>query len=227
MNGFSIFDSIHLSWLVLIGLLLIISVYFYRNFSITNQQPFQRLIFWMLLLLEIVKQCYLLFTNQYSYWSPPLHLCGLGIFIIGWHAYSPNRTTATLLYALTLPGAAIALLFPGWTTDPIFGFLHIHSFLFHALLILFVLLLLVTKKVETTLTDLWRAILFLLLIVPPIYWYNAKFKTNFMFLNRPVVNTPLQWLFELFGASGYLLSLAVVICVLWLLLYLPFMRKIN
>ena len=225
MNGFSIFDSIHVTWLVLIGLLLIISVYFYKKFSIINQHLLQRLVFWLLLLLEVGKQCYLLFTKQYSHWSPPLHLCGIGIFVIGWHAYFPNRTTATLLYALTLPGAAIALLFPGWTTDPVLGFLHIHSFLFHALLIQFILFLLVTKQLETTLIDLWRAVVFLLLIVPPIYWYNAQFNTNFMFLNRPVANTPLQWLFEMFGASGYLLSLAVVICILWLLLYIPFMRN--
>lgn len=225
MDGFSTFDTTHVTWLISIGLFLIISIYFYRYLSNKNRRLYQRVIFWVLLMLELAKQLYLLKTNQYSYWSPPLHLCGLGIFIAGWHAYTPGRTTATLLYALTLPGAAIALLFPGWTNDPVGGFLHIHSFVFHALLIAFVCSLIVTKQLELYRHDLWRAAVFLLITIPPIYLYNAYFKTNFMFLNRPVKGTPLQWLFDAFGASGYLVSLTGVIVILWILLYLPIKRR--
>ena len=223
-NGFFIFDRIHLSWLVLIGLLLVLSIYYYRQTTHHKQQLFQRCTFWLLLFLELAKQLYLVVTDQYSYWSPPLHLCGIGIFLAGWHAYFPGRTTATLLYALTLPGAAIALLFPGWTADPVFQFLHIHSFLFHALLLAFILPLVVTKQFTLRLRDLWRAVSFLVLIVPVIYSYNAHFHTNFMFLNRPVAHTPLQWLYDAFGASGYLVSLSAVICLLWLFMYLPIRR---
>ena len=150
-----------------------------------------KFVFWLLLLLECVKQLFLLVQGQYSYWSPPLHLCGLGIFITGWHAYFGNRSTATILYALTLPGAAIALLFPGWTADPVGSFLHVHSFLFHALLLAFIIPLLVTKQLDIRWQDLWRAVVFLALIVPPIYLYNGHFQTNFMFLNQPVSGTPL------------------------------------
>lgn len=221
MNGFSIFDSIHLAWLIFIGLFLIISLLFYRYLTIKNQLQFQRGIFGALLILELTKQLYLYVTNQYSYWSPPLHLCGLGIFIIGWHAYFPNRTTATLLYALTLPGAVIALIFPGWTNDLVGGFLHIHSFVFHALLVAAICPLLTTKQLELRIKDLWRAVVFLLLIVPPIYIYNERFHTNFMFLNRPVSGTPLQWLYDAFGTSGYLISLMVVLGILWIVMYIP------
>ncbi|MGN7479587.1 TMEM164 family acyltransferase [Solibacillus silvestris] len=226
MDGFSIFDSIHIAWLISISLVLIISIYYFRYLSFKQQQLFQRSVFWLLLFLEIAKQIYLIGTAQYSYWSPPLHLCGFGIFIIGWHAYFPNRTTATILYALTLPGAAIALLFPGWTMDPVGGFLHIHSFVFHALLVVYVFVLIFAKQLHTAFRDVWRAALFLAITVPPIYMYNARFQTNFMFLNKPVRGTPLQWLYDAFGASGYLVSLAVVIFLLWIMLYLfPAIRK--
>lgn len=213
------FDSVHLTWLIGISLFFVISIYLYHYFSNKQQQRFQKLIFWLLLFLELAKQIYLIFTDQYSYWSPPLHLCGLGIFIIGWHAYFPNRTSATLLFTLTLPGAAIALLFPGWTADAVGSFLHIHSFVFHALLIVFVLALVKEQQLSTTFVDCWRAVVFLLITVPIIYAYNARFHTNFMFLNKPVKHTPLQWLYDTFGASGYLASLAVVIFVIWLVLY--------
>ena len=219
MNGFTLFDSVHVVWLCGIGLFFIISLYCYHSFSQKQQLLFQKSIFWVLLLLEVTKQLYLIVTSQYSYWSPPFHLCGLGIFIIGWHAYFPNQTTATLLYTLTLPGAAIALLFPGWTIDPVGGFLHIHSFVFHALLVVFVAALIFEEQLTTTFLDIWRAVLFLLITVPPIYMYNARFHTNFMFLNRPVKGTPLQWLYDAFGAAGYLISLAGVIFSIWVVLY--------
>ena len=226
MRGFTIFDSVHLTWLLGISLFFIISLYNYHYLSTKQQQLFQKFIFWLLLFLEITKQLYLVSTDQYSYWSPPLHLCGLGIFIIGWHSYFPNRTTATLLFTLTLPGAAIALLFPGWTADAVWSFLHIHSFVFHALLIMFVLVLVKEQQLTTQFRDCWRAALFLLLTVPAIYLYNATFNTNFMFLNKPVKNTPLQWLYDAFSPSGYLLSLAGVIFIIWVMLYtLKAMKK--
>ncbi|WP_274308685.1 YwaF family protein [Solibacillus daqui] len=218
MNGFTLFDSVHLTWLIAISLFFIISLYFYRYFSYKQQLLFQKTIFWLLLFLELAKQVYLVSTNQYSYWSPPLHLCGLGIFIIGWHAYFPDRTSATLLFTLTLPGAAIALIFPGWTNDVVGGFLHVHSFVFHTLLIVFVLVL--VRQLQTAFKDCWRAVVFLALTVPIIYAYNAALNTNFMFLNMPVKHTPLQWLYDTFGASGYLVSLATVIFSIWIVLYL-------
>ncbi|MER2122097.1 MAG: YwaF family protein [Solibacillus sp.] len=221
MNGFTIFDPIHIMWLIFIACFLVTSLYFYYYSTREKQDLLLKSVFWLLLFLEIAKQLYLLVTNQYSYWSPPLHLCGFGIFIIGLHAYFPTRTTATLLYTLTLPGAAIALLFPGWTIDPVGDFLHFHSFIFHALLVIFVFVLIFTNQLQTAFCDIWRSALFLAITVPPIYAYNARFQTNFMFLNKPVRGTPLQWLYDAFGASGYLVSLTLVIVVLWMMLYLP------
>ena len=148
-----------------------------------------------------------------------MHLCGFGIFIIGIHVYYSNRTTSTLLYALTLPGAVIALIFPGWATDPVGGFLHVHSFIFHALLIVYVVALLIANELQVKFYDLWRAVVFLLATVPIIYIYNQSFDTNFMFLNQPVKGTPLQWLYDGVGAGGYIGSLIVILILVWIAMY--------
>ena len=219
MAGFQIFDTIHLRWLVFILIFIIVNCYFYIRGSSGWRLQWQKIVFWALLIFEILKQIYLVITDQYSYWSPPLHLCGFGIFIIGIHVYFANRTTSTLLFSLTLPGAVIALVFPGWATDPVGGFLHIHSFTFHALLVVYVVALLLTNELQLKLFDLWRAVLFLIMTVPIIYIYNQSFGTNFMFLNRPVVGTPLQWLYDKFGAGGYIGSLIAVLLILWLIMY--------
>lgn len=219
--GFTLFDRVHVSWLVFVVVAVAAMTMVYKRSNAKHQCRLQLTVLIGLLGLEAGKQLYLLFTHQYNYWSPPLHLCGLGMFVIGWHVMKPNRTTATILYSLTLPGAVIALLFPGWANEPVGSFLHIHSFLFHWLLVQYVVMLLAVRQLELKLIDLWRAVVFLLLFVPIIYFYNGTFQTNFMFLNRPVRGTPLQWLYDGFGASGYLVSLAGVLFIVWLVLYIP------
>ncbi len=219
MDGFQVFDTIHVRWLLVIVIFIVVNGLLYKKSSARWRLKWQKIVFWALFILEIGKQIFLFVTDQYSFWSPPLHLCGFGIFVIGLHAYYANRTTATLLFALTLPGAMIALVFPGWTTDPVGGFLHIHSFVFHALLAVFVVALLITNDLQIKLLDLWRAVVFLFITVPIIYVYNYSFGTNFMFLNRPVQGTPLQWLYDAFGTSGYIGSLIVALLLLWLVMY--------
>lgn len=217
MNGFLLFDSVHIKWLCGIACLVLLICYVYKR--IINKRSLLIILFLGLFLGEIAKQIYLFSTNQYTYWAPPLHLCGLGIFICGWYAFSPNRINSTLLYSLTLPGAIIALIFPGWAYETVGGFIHIHSFVFHALLVMFVLCPLLQFELSLRITDLWSSIIFLIIIVPLIYQYNLSFHTNFMFLNAPVENTPLEWLYEAFGSSGYLLSLSVFIVIIWSIQY--------
>ena len=217
MEGFYIFDSTHIKWLCSILVMLILGLFIYRK--IQRKRSFLISLFALLFFGEIVKQIYLWLNDQYTYWSPPLHLCGLGIFICGWYALAPNRINATLLYSLTLPGALIALIFPGWTYEVVGGFIHIHSFLFHAVLVLFVLCPLFQSELVLRVQDLWASVVFLIVSVPLIYYYNLKFETNFMFLNSPVENTPLEWLYLQFHSAGYLVSLIVVMIVLWCIQY--------
>ena len=67
--------------------------------------------------------------------------------------------------------------------------------------------------------DRWREVVFLIATIPIIYFYNQSFNTNFMFLNQPVKGTPLQWLYDAFGAGGYIGSLIGVLILLWITMY--------
>ena len=216
---------VHFLWLIIISIAICFLIYKYTNSSITQKNFIQKAIVYTLVLLECSKQIYLLVTDNYSYWSPPLHLCGIGIFLIGWHAYLPNKTTAEILYSLTLPGAIAALIFPGWTNEPLFGFIHVNSFIFHALLIGYVVMLLAAKELVPRIQNLWRSVLFLLITVPPTYFYNKTFGTNFMFINRPLKGSPLETLEQILGNPGYLIGFSSLLLIVWALIYLPFVLR--
>lgn len=222
MVGFTMYDFIHISWLIVISIFLFILVYYYKKCSIVQKLRIQKTVFFGLLVLEISKQLFLLVTNQYSYWSPPLHLCGLGIFIIGWHSYFPNRTATEILYSLTLPGALAALLIPGWTNEPLFSYIHFNSFIFHTLLVGYVFMLLATKELQPRMKELWRSVLFLIITVPPTYYYNQTFGTNFMFINRPLKGSPLETFEQWFGNPGYLIGFFGLVFIVWVIMYIPF-----
>ena len=64
----------------------------------------------------------------------PLHMCSINIFLIALHALRPTRLVDNFLYAVCIPAALAALLFPTWVSLPPANFMHLHSFTVHILL---------------------------------------------------------------------------------------------
>ena len=60
---------------------------------------------------------------------------------------------------------------------------------------------------------IWKPILFLCLIVPPVYWFDRQFDANYMFLQLPSDGSPLLLLSRLAGGNpaGYLFLFALVV----------------
>ena len=120
-SGYGSFGIIHLGFL---GLSLIIILVCYRGFSkLTElkQLHFLKIIAWTNLGLEILRDLYLVSIGKYSvgYW--PLHLCGLALFVHLAFVYSHNKILGEVSFALILPSAAAALLFPNWLAYPAFN----------------------------------------------------------------------------------------------------------
>ena len=62
---------------------------------------------------------------------------------------------------------------------------------------------------------MWQVILFMTIVVTPIYFFDKKFDVNYMFVNRPSIGSPLVWLAHWIGEPGYLVGYAalMVLCV--------------
>lgn len=155
----------------------------------------------------------------------PLHLCGLAMFFLLWEAFFPSRFLENLIYSTTLPGAVSALLFANWTHYPRLHFMGLFSFVYHAILIFAALMLLACGRCRPQARYLPGCFGLLVVLAVPIFFFNKAFDTNYLFINIPSPGSPLVPLERLLGNPGYILGLAAVVWLVWLVLYLPWMLR--
>ena len=226
--GFTMFGPAHLAFLLAIAFGVAAACLVYRRARPRMQPAILRSAVWFCLGLELLKQIFIIMAwPSYPLDQLPLHLCGLGIFVQAADAYLPRlrKTTREILYSLSLPGAAAALLFPGWAAFSILSVFSLHSFFMHAILLGYPLLLLSSRQLRPNWRNLWRSVLFIALTATPLYFFNKRFGTNFYFINNAAIGSPLNALENLLGNPGYLFGFAALVPAVWLALYAPFIFR--
>ncbi|GIP16528.1 hypothetical protein J40TS1_21700 [Paenibacillus montaniterrae] len=217
--GFMAFDALHWRWLIGLMLGIIVLTVVYARATQAWRLRIKRLLAYSILIGEVVKLFVVWQLGKSLLYYLPIHLCGFAIVLLMLHVYRPTALINEILFSLTLPGALIALIFPGWTAEPVMGFIHIHSFIYHGIITVYPLLLLASGELRPNWRQLWKVAIFLALIIPFVYSFNAYSGTNYMFLNAPIANSPLMLIYETFGANGYIAGLVMVAVVVWLLQY--------
>ena len=219
--GFALFGPKHLAVLAGMALVIIGVSALYGRTSPAKRAACRRRFAWFLLALEAGKDVWLATKGHFDNTYLPLHLCGLAIFVSLADAYFPSRTTHALLYFLCMPGALAALLFPNWTQYPVWNIQSQQSFWMHGLLMAYPIMQLAAHEWRPALRDTWRCLVFLLIVVPPIYLLNRVWNTNYMFVNVPSPGSPLVLFAKWFGNPGYLAAYLALLLAAWLLLDLP------
>ena len=111
-QGFSSFGPVHLAWLAGFVVFAIACSLFYRNSSQARRKHIRWLFAALLLADEAFKIVCLLVGGNYRASYLPLHMCSINIFLIALHALRPTRLVDNFLYAVCIPAALAALLFP-------------------------------------------------------------------------------------------------------------------
>ena len=217
-NGFERFGFGHFLWLFVIGAGLVLGCFAYRKAPPERRPGFRLLTASAALGLELWRAGLLMSRGQYDLGRLPLHLCSLSIYLCFFHALTGRPGLGQFLYALTLPGAAFALLFPDWAGQPLFGFITVSSFLLHFLLVLYPLMQVAIGELRPEPRRLPGCIGRMLLLALPVYGLNKLWNTNYMFLNLPPAGSPLA-LFAFLGAPGYLLGYIPLALGVWAILY--------
>ena len=221
-DGFKLFGGTHLAMLSAMAVVIAALCFIYRRLDKKRRASMLKTVAVVIFALEAAKQfSFPVIHGRYWLDQLPLHLCGLSIFIELIHAFAPNRSTGEILYCLCLPGAVAALLFSNWSMYPITNFYCLQSFFIHALHIAFPLMLLVASEIVPDIKRLWHAAVFLLAVVPAVYFINIKLGTNFFFVNAGSEGSPLEIFIRLAGVPGFLFLYAGLLITVWFLLYLP------
>ena len=218
-RGFSYFGGLHLVWLAAFVLITVVCSLWYRRMNPGNRKVWKWTIAGLLLADELFKFFVLLAGGYLSWFYLPLHLCSINIFLISWHAVRPHRHLGCFLYAVCIPGALIALLFPAWNLLPITSAMHIHSFTSHILLALYPIVLTAAGEIRPTLRQLPVSVGILLILAGIVYFINRLLGTNFMFLMYAEVGSPLAWFAYNWGS--HLWGFPVIAAGVWFIMYLP------
>jgi hypothetical integral membrane protein (TIGR02206 family) len=222
-SGFTLFGPVHLAFLAVLTVGIVAMCMAYKRLDEKRRVRMMKATALVVVALEAVKQAAVFIQlPAYPLGQLPLHLCGLSIFVEAVHAFWPNKTTGEILYSLGIPGAVAALLFCNWTMYPIWNYNCLQSFVIHGLHIAFPAMLIFGGDLRPRFKNLWRPALFLLIVVPPIYFINKVIDTNFFFVNAGSVGSPLEILIDLMGNPGFLIGFAGLLFVVWILMYLPF-----
>lgn len=221
-NGFELFDATHMAWIIGTAVCAVVLCVLYRRMSSTARRTTQRAIGLTLMGIYIIRQIILVILGEYGVGYLPLHLCGMSIYIETIDSMLPNRFTRELCYAVSMPGALMGLLFANWTHLPAFNFIHITSFLFHSIMVVYPLLVIAGGEHRPSLRRLPMCFGFLVAVSVPVYFFNKHFGTNYMFLNKPSPGSPLEWFENWFGNPGYLLGFVIMIAIVWTVMYVPF-----
>lgn len=228
-SGFPLFGGVHFIWIagIAISIFLLCKVYL----RLAKNKRLQMLNAFVLLALccTFTQDAILTVTGHMNARMLPFHLCDLATFFYLFLQMRILRTghcdsLAEIALCLFMPGAVLGILFPVWNVYPPFHYMTIHGFIYHALIILYPWLLFVSGNVRPRTKHIWQPVLFLCCIVPPVYLFNKKFDSNYMFINYPPANTPLKVLADQIGNPGYLLGYAIFIFLMILILYQIFNR---
>jgi hypothetical integral membrane protein (TIGR02206 family) len=220
--GFPMFGFCHLMWLAFAAVICSAACRTYRQASSKSRRAMLLGLTSLMLLNETWKQVILLDIGAFNWSYLPLHLCSINLFVCIAYALRPDRMVGEFLYAVCLPGAVIALFFPGWTSFPFLNFIHLNSFFIHIMLALFPLLLLAGGELRPSARHLPFFFLCLTAVAPRIYLIDKATNANFFFLNVPGTGNPLAWFEKYWGNPGYLAGFPILLIVVWTILYLPF-----
>lgn len=219
-HGFTNFDAEHLGWLAATLVIVLICTLHYRKQNPESRDKWRKTVAVLLILDELFKQVCLLIGGNFAPSFLPLHLCNVNIILIAIHAWKPNRTIGNFLYAICIPAAIAAILFPAWNRLPWLNFMYLHSYTVHILLLLYPIALTAGGDIRPEARQITRVLILLAAMAAVVQCFNLLWNTNFFYLMRSGgKNNPLYWFEKNWGDHAY--GLPLLIAGALILMYVP------
>lgn len=221
---FDMWGPSHLLTLLISGFFLLL-LFTYRRELISYRRPLRLFIGWLLILSRVSLDIWYVTTDQWSVTSSlPLELCSIASLLCGVMLLTKSRFLFEIFYFIGIGGAIMALVTP----DLYFGFPQyrfIQFFLDHTLLIAAPLFLIWLYQYKITRASFWKACISINFIALSVFFINQLLDANYMFLKQKPTAASLL---DILGPYPYyLLSLEGIAFIVFLILYIPFKKRIH
>ena len=236
MTGFETFGPEHLLWLVILAAA---GTVLYRAAFAKSGQNGTVLTERVMLaaavlpvLGRVLPAVYEIRKGIYGPDSLPLHVCSMAGYgcllhlILFRRAHRSSPVLSELLFYPGLPGALMALLFPGWGWCAPFSFLSICEFLGHGGIVLYVFLRLRDGGICPSLERAWIPVLFCALYACVMLPFDLLTGMNYGFLLVPSPDSPLSGIAAFTGnGAGYYIGYALLVLGLMAASYALVLRR--
>ena len=222
--GYPLFGPAHLFSVFLTLLAVFFFILFFRKKSEEKQAKILKAFPIVMIVLEVLKDSFLVAIHRFGIGYLPLHFCSFGIYLFFFREFLPWKWAkdwlGEVVFTLTLPGSIFALFFADWAVYyPPLNVINIHSYIWHGMLVLYPILIRMKGNITPSVKHIYRVIIFLLVVVPPIYIFDKANRCNYFFVNWPVPNSPLSLMAKYMGVPGYLIGYAALAIVVMLFMY--------
>ena len=208
-NGYGQFSKKHFLLLFISILFIFFYCVYYINADAAHKIISLRIIATTLMIIEVIKFTVMAITKVNVLNNLPLEICSFGAyFIVIDSILLNNHIVLQMLLTLFLPAAIMAILFPTSTALPAINFFTFHQFLYHDLIIAYVVARFINGDIIVRYAYVWPAILRLIMIAFVVYIIDCIFDKNFMFLRGSYGNFMLDIIKKKTGGGiGYTIGL--------------------
>lgn len=222
-TAFKLFGPLHLTELGSVFAASFAAYQVLKRIGETARSRVLKVMAWVIALEELFKDVVMLATGQFQWDHLPFHLCGVNIFIALWYAYARKDYLAEFLYAFGLSGTWVALITTSWQACPLLNFSHLHSVFFHALLAVYIIMIM-AGGFRPHIWNIWKVFAVLLLTIIPAVIFDTAVGTNFFFLCETENNPILELILSLCG-DFYLAGLFILVVICVLIMYIPWIIR--
>ncbi len=210
VTGYGQFSFGHFVWLLLTVLLTALTAWLYRHGGPADKLLILRSIAAALMILEALKMFLMWRTGVSVSENLPLEICSFAAYSIVLDSIHPERPFfSMMLLVLFLPAAIMAVLFPTTSPLPAVNFYTIHQFLYHGLIIAYVLARYLAGEIPVLYSEVWGCIGKILVLVAVMYVVDTLFRRNFMFLKDAYGNPLLGIIWKVTG-GGFAYTIGLI-----------------
>ncbi len=224
--GYGQFSAAHFILMALTVLFTVIITIAYHGSDANGRIIILRSIAATLMIIEVIKMILIWFSDVKFTDYLPLEICSFAAYSCVFDSINPqNEFFSILLLTLFLPAATMAIIVPTTSTLPAFNFYTIHQFLYHGLIIAYVIARFACGEMALSYPQLWLSVGKILILVGIMYCVDTIFDKNFMFLRDTYGNALLGVIWNKTGGGfrytiGLVLFSIVVIHVFYLLFWI-------